>query len=78
VVVVAVAFVDVDVAGLDPDRPQRVAVEGIAVQRLGMKHKLTAIAIDGRGRHRHLGAKLIERSGVVTLNNHGVKSLGFA
>jgi hypothetical protein len=55
-----------------------VAVEGIVVQRLGMKHKPTAIGIGGWGRHRHLGTKLTERPGAVTLYNHGVKSLGDA
>src|SRR5215469_18723710 len=50
VVVAAIAFVDVDATGLDPgqrfqfrdDRPQSVAVEGIAVQCLGVQYKLTA------------------------------------
>jgi hypothetical protein len=50
VVVAAIAFVDVDAAGLDPgqrlqlgnDRAQSVAIKGIAVQRFGMQHKLAA------------------------------------
>ena len=50
-VVAAIALVDMDAAGLDAgellevgdDGPQRVAVEGIAVQRLGMEHELAAL-----------------------------------
>ena len=51
-----IAFVDVDAAGLDAgqllefadDRPQRVAVERIAAQRLGVQHELAAFGL----RHR--------------------------
>ena len=47
VIVAAIAFVDMDPAGLDPGqplelgdhRPQRVAVERVAVQCLGMQHE---------------------------------------
>ena len=53
VVVAAIALVDMDAAGLDPgelfeigdDRPQRVAVKRIAVQRLGMEHELAALGL---------------------------------
>lgn len=48
VIVAAITLVDVDAAGLDPgelfqtgdDRPQRVAVERVAVQALRVQHKL--------------------------------------
>jgi hypothetical protein len=57
-VVAAVAFVDMDAAGFDLGqrrpvrqlRPQSVAVEKIAVQRLGVQHKLAALGLGGRGR----------------------------
>ena len=49
-VVAAIAFVDVDAAGLDPGQrfqrgdhwPQSMAVKRVAVQRFGVQHKLTA------------------------------------
>ena len=70
--VAAIAFVDVDAAGLDPGqrfqfgdhRSQSVAVKGIAVQCLGMQHKLAAFGFAGRGRHRHLAAELVGRPGL--------------
>ena len=50
VVMAAIALVDMDAAGLDPgqllqfgdDRPQGVAVERVAMQRLGVQHELAA------------------------------------
>jgi hypothetical protein len=69
VVVAAIAFVDVDAAGLDPGqrlqlrdhRSQGVAVKGIAVQPLGVQHKLAAFGFGGRGCHRHLASELVGR-----------------
>ena len=62
VIVAAIALVDVDAAGLDPgqffeiddDRPQRVAIERIAVQRLGVEHELAALGLGCRRRDRDL------------------------
>ena len=56
VIVTAIALVDVDAARLDAeepchvseDRAERVAVEGIAVQRLGMQHELAALGLRRR------------------------------
>jgi hypothetical protein len=61
----------VDAAGLDPGqrfqlgdhRPQSVAIKGVAMQCLGVQHKLAAFGLGGRGRHRHLAAELIRRPG---------------
>ena len=72
VIVAAIALVDMDAAGFDPgqllqlgdDRPQRVAVERIAVQRLGMEHELTAFRLGRRRRDRHLAAELVRGSGL--------------
>lgn len=58
VVMAAIAFVDMDAAGLNPgqrfqlgdNRSQGVAIKGVAVQRLGVQHKLTALGPGGRGR----------------------------
>ena len=69
--VAAIAFIDVDTTGLNPGqrfqfgdhRPQGVAIKGVAVQCLGVQHKLTAFGLAGRGRHRHLAAELIRRPG---------------
>ncbi len=52
-VVAAVTLIDMDAAGLDPgeffeigdDRPQGVAVERVAAQRLGMEHELAALRL---------------------------------
>lgn len=63
VIVPAIALVDRDAADFDPrqsfhigdDRPERVAVERIAVQRLGVEHELAAL---GRG-DRDLAPELI-------------------
>ena len=49
-IVAAIALVDVDAPGLDAgqpfeigdDRPEGVAVKGVAVQRLGVQHELAA------------------------------------
>ena len=68
-VVAAVTFVDVNAAGLDPgqrlqlgdDRPQSVAIKQIAVQGLGVQHKLAAFGFGDRGRHRDLATKLVGR-----------------
>jgi hypothetical protein len=71
VVMAAIAFVDMDAAGLDPgqrfqlgnDRPQGVPVKGIAVQHLGVQHELPAFRLGGRGCHGHLAAELVRRPG---------------
>ena len=71
VVVAAVPFVDMDAASLHAGEllhvgdhgAERVPVEGIAVQRLGMEHELSAL----RGRHgggdTDLAAELVRRAG---------------
>ena len=69
VIVAAIALVDMDAAGLDAgqllqlgdDRPQRVAVERIAVQGLGVQHELAAFGLGRRGGDRHLAAELVRR-----------------
>ena len=69
VVVAAIAFVDMDAAGLDPGqlfelgdhRTQGVAVKRVAVQRLGVQHKLAAFGLGRRGGDRHLAAELVRR-----------------
>src|SRR5207244_3629866 len=69
VIVAAIALVDVDAAGLDAglplelgdDRAQRVAVERVAVQRLGMQHELAAFGFGRRGGDRHLATELVGR-----------------
>jgi hypothetical protein len=48
---------------LRDDWPQSVTVEGIAVQCLGVQHKLAAFGLGGRGRHRDLAAELVRRPG---------------
>ena len=68
----AVPFVDVDAAGFDPgqrlqpgdDRPQRVAVEGGAVQRLGVEHELAALGARDWGDDTDLAAELVGRAGL--------------
>src|SRR5882724_1814811 len=71
VVVAAVSFVDMDAASLHAGEllpvgdhgAERVPVEGIAVQRLGVEHELSAL----RGRHgggdTDLPAALVRRAG---------------
>ncbi len=67
VIVTAVALVDVDAAGFHAGhllqildhRSEGVAVEGIAVQRLGVKHELAALWHRHRCCDRHLAAKLV-------------------
>ena len=67
----AIAFVDVDAAGLDPgqrfqlgdDRSQGVAIKGVAEQGLGVQHKLAAFRPGGRGCRRDLAAELVRRPG---------------
>jgi hypothetical protein len=78
VIVAAIAFVDVDAAGLDPgqffevgdDRPQGVAVERVAVQCLGVQGRSTESLIHNAGRcalnlasHRHAAGPRFLRSG---------------
>src|SRR5262249_23719848 len=46
------------------DRAERVAVEGIAVQRLGMQHELAALGLGHRRRYAHLAAELVGCSGL--------------
>ena len=46
------------------DRPQGVAVERIAVQRLGVQHELAALGLGRRRRDRHLAAELVGRPGL--------------
>jgi hypothetical protein len=41
-----------------------VAVEGIAVQRLGVEHELTALGLGRRGRDRDLAAELVGGAGL--------------
>jgi len=56
VIVAAIALVDMDATGLDPgqllqlgdDRPQRVAVKRVAIQRLGVQHELPALGFSRR------------------------------
>jgi hypothetical protein len=77
-----------DAAGLDPDqhlqlgndRPQSVAVKGIAVQRLGVQHELPAFRLGGRGCHGHLAAELVRRPGLAfadAFNLGGVQRIHF-
>jgi hypothetical protein len=71
VIVTAIALIDMDAAGFDPgellqlgdNRPQGVAIERIAVQRLGMKHELAALRLCRRRRNRDLAAELIRGPG---------------
>ena len=52
----AIAFVDVDAAGLNPSqrfqfgdhRSQGVAIKEVGVQRLGLQHKLAPFGLGGR------------------------------
>ena len=60
-----------DAAGLNPGqrlqlgdhRSQGVAIKRIAVQRLGVQHKLAPFGLGNRGRHRDLAAELVRRPG---------------
>jgi len=69
VVVAAIALVDVDAPGLDAGhrlhvfdhRSERMAVEGVAVQRLGVEHELTALGRGCRRRDRDLAAEFVRR-----------------
>ena len=80
VVVAAIAFVDVNAAGLDPGqrlqlgdhRPQSVAIKGIAVQRLGVQHKLTAFGLGGRRHHRD---PCFRRGRLLQPNSYGARAL---
>jgi hypothetical protein len=47
---------------LGDDRPQSV-VKRIAVQCLGVRHKLAAFGLGGRGCYRHLAAELVRHPG---------------
>jgi hypothetical protein len=66
-VVAAIALVDVDTGDLDAgellgvgdDGPKRMAVEGIAVQRLGVQGELTALGFGDGRRDRDLAPKLV-------------------
>jgi hypothetical protein len=66
-VVVAIAFVDMDAVDLDTgelyevsdDGAKRVAVEGIAVQGLGVQHELPALGSGHRGGDRDLAPELV-------------------
>ena len=72
VIVAAITLVDMDAARLDAEEPghlgenraERVAVEGIAVQRLGMQDELAALGLGHRRRHAHLAAELVGCSGL--------------
>ena len=44
---------------LTDHRSQGVAIKGVAVQGLGVQHKLPAFELGGRGRHRHLTGELV-------------------
>jgi hypothetical protein len=74
--VAAIAFIDVDAAGLDPGqrfqlgdhRRQSVTVERVAVQRFGVQHKLAVFGLGGRGDHRDLAAELVRRSDLALAN----------
>src|SRR5580704_8337508 len=69
VIVAAITLVDMDAAGLNAglllqlgdDRPQRVAVERIAMQGFGVQHKLAAFGLGRRGGDRYLAAELVRR-----------------
>ena len=72
VVVAAIALVDVGAPDLDACVPldvgdgafQRVAVEGIAVQRLGVQDELAALGLGDGDSDRHLAAELVGRPGL--------------
>ena len=69
VVVAAIAFIDVDAPNLEArvlldvgdSGPERMAVEGIAVKRLGVQDELTAFGLGDGGGDRDLAAELIGR-----------------
>ena len=69
VIVAAITLVDMDAAGLNAglllqlgdDRPQRVAVERVAMQGFGVQHKLAAFGLGRRGGDRYLAAELVRR-----------------
>ena len=68
----AIALVAVDAARrntcelfeIGDDGTERVAVIGIAVQRLGMQHELPAFGRGGRRGNRDLAAELVRRPGL--------------
>jgi len=70
VIVTAVAFIDMDAVDLDPGellelgdhRAKRVTVIGIAVQRLGVQHKLSALWGGNRRGDRDFAAELVGRT----------------
>ena len=72
VIVAAVALVDMDAAGGNAglllqrgdDRAQRMAIERVAVQCLGVQHELAALGLGRRGGDRHLAAELVGRPGL--------------
>ncbi|MET4262502.1 hypothetical protein ABIC09_007480 [Bradyrhizobium sp. S3.12.5] len=71
VVVTAIPFVDVDATSLHAGQllhvgdhgAERVAVEGIAVQGLGMEHELSALRRRHGGGDTDLAAELVRRAG---------------
>src|SRR4029077_17180887 len=70
VIVATITLVDMDAAGFDPgqrfqfgyDRSQRMAVERIAVECLGVEHKLAALGLCHRRRDRYLATELVRGS----------------
>src|SRR5437762_10913525 len=69
VIVAAITLVDMNAAGLNAGlllqlgdhRPQRVAVERVAMQGFGVQHKLAAFGLGRRGGDRYLAAELVRR-----------------
>ena len=70
--VALIALVDVDAAHFDASqrlqvfdhRPERVAIERVAVQGLGMQHELAALGPGDRGGDRDLAAELVRGAGL--------------
>jgi hypothetical protein len=70
-VVAAISFVDVDAASLDAGEllhisdhgAERVPVEGIAMQGIGMEHELSALRRRHGGGDTDLAAELVRRAG---------------
>lgn len=83
VVVTAISFFDVDTASLHPRellhvgdyRTERVPIEGIAMQGLGMEHELAALRRRHRGDDADLAAELIGRAGFTLADSLNLRSM---
>jgi len=83
VVVTAISFVDVDTASLHPGEllhvgdygTERVPIEGIAMQGLGMEHELAALRRRHRGGDADLAAELVGRAGFTFADALNLRSM---